>query len=166
MHYHKNRSNHGCTRERERERERERGSNRVSEPRRWQRRGVARTGHPTSRYYILKSAARASVRVLHFIRAVPCNNLRLPVRVKSQLYTRSFTMDKSESIMIRTRQKWRRHQTHRHLPSGRASFSSTLVLSSPLSLSLLTISRGNPPRGNRDEARRTFRLITVLQFNE
>lgn len=135
MHYHKNRSNHGYTRERKRKRERS-SSSRVSEPRRWQRRGVARTGHPTSRYYILKSAARASVRVLHFIRAVPCNNLRLPVRVKSQLYTRSFTMDKSESIMIRTRQKWRRHQTHRHLPSGRASFSSTLVLFSSLSRSL------------------------------
>lgn len=66
-------------------------------------------GHPTNLVilYFKDRARAASVRVLHFIRAVPCNNLRLPVRVKSQLYTLSSTMDKSESIMIRTRQKWR-----------------------------------------------------------
>lgn len=34
-------------------------------------------------------------------------------------------MDKSESIMIRTRQKWRRHQTGRHLRVAKPA-SSTL----------------------------------------
>lgn len=66
-------------------------------------------------------------------------------------------MDKSESIMIRTRQKWRRHQQpHRHLRACPPSCSRLLCIVCPLL----------PPRGNRGEARRTFRLITVLQFNE
>lgn len=87
----------------------------------------------------------------------------------------SFTMDKSESIMIRTRQKWRRHQQahRRHLlpracprlppplpPRSLLACSPvhSIVCPKPTNLPL--------PRGNRGEARRTFRLITILQFNE
>lgn len=128
--------------------------------------------------------ARTEVRVLHFIRAVPCNNLPTScfpsVKREPELYQLrcSFTMDKSESIMIRTRQKWRRHHQayRRHLrgtacpppppPSSLAPVSR--LLCSPASRQTDPPPPPSPslPRGNRGEARGTFRLITVLQFNE
>lgn len=49
------------------------------------------------------------------------------------------------------------------LASGEACLLHPVSIPSPL---LSSISRTKPPRGNRGEARRTFRLITVLQFNE
>lgn len=126
--------------------------------------------------------ARTEVRVLHFIRAVPCNNLPTScfpsVKREPELYQLrcSFTMDKSESIMIRTRQKWRRHQQayRRHL-RGTACPPPLLPPSLLFLASCARQHRAKPtlpppspslPRGNRGEARGTFRLITVLQFNE
>lgn len=49
------------------------------------------------------------------------------------------------------------------LASGEACLLHPVSIPSPV---LSSISRTKPPRGNRGEARRTFRLITVLQFNE
>lgn len=83
------------------------------------RRAVSADAHDI--IYALKSRRDTREREARFIRAVPCNSLGLPVRVKSDvqhIYTRARThthirarsllnVDKSESIMIRGRQKCR-----------------------------------------------------------